>query len=244
MGAAVVVLGAGSGSRVGAGSNKVLLPLGDAPVLVHSVRTALAVPGVDRVVLVVRPGEEDEVAAAVVPHLEGAAEVTMVTGGGSRHASEWQALQVLAPAIEHGEVDVVAIHDGARPLAGAELFAATVDAARAHGGAVPAMPLGPLVPRDPAHRSPHAPVGVQTPQAFRAADLLAAHRAAAADGWTATDTAGCLERYADPAVEVVTVPGTPLNLKITFPEDLELAALLLPARPQEVIPPADPIDLD
>lgn len=244
MTAAVVVLGAGSGSRVGAGSNKVLLPLGDAPVLVHSVRTALGVPGVDRVVLVVRPGEEAEVADAVVPHLAGAAEVTMVSGGRSRHDSEWQALQVLAPAIEAGEIDVVAIHDGARPLAGAELFAATIDAARAHGGAVPALPLGQLVSRDPVDRPLRAPVGVQTPQAFRASDLLAAHRTAAADGWRATDTAGCLERYADPALQVVTVPGTPWNLKITFSEDLEVAALLLPARPQEVVPPADPADLE
>ena len=86
MPAAVVILAAGSGSRVGAEVTKVLLPLGDAPVLAWSVRAALAVPDVRRVVLVVRPGEEEAVAAAVTPHL-GDREVHVVPGGASRHAS-------------------------------------------------------------------------------------------------------------------------------------------------------------
>ena len=79
MPAAVVILAAGSGSRVGAEVNKVLLPLGDAPVLVWSLRAALALPDVRRVVLVVRPDEREAVAAAVAPHL-GEREVGLVDG--------------------------------------------------------------------------------------------------------------------------------------------------------------------
>ncbi|MDN4174585.1 2-C-methyl-D-erythritol 4-phosphate cytidylyltransferase [Nocardioides sp. SOB77] len=223
MPAAVVILAAGAGTRVGAEVNKVLLPLGPAAVLAWSVRDALALDDVARVVLVVRAGEAQAVADAVGPHL-GDREVRLVVGGASRHASEWQALRALAADVESGLVDVVAVHDGARPLAGPDLFALTLDAAREHGGAIPVAPVpgvlsvagGPL----PAGLS-----GVQTPQAFRADALLAAYRRADADGFEGTDTASCLERYPDPArpVRVAAVPSTSRNLKITFPEDVELA---------------------
>jgi len=222
MPAAVVILAAGSGSRVGAEVNKVLLPLGDAPVVAWSVRTALAVADVRRVVLVVRPGEEEALAAAVAPEL-GDREVLVVAGGASRHASEWNALRVLAPDIEAGEVDVVAVHDGARPLAGVALFEETIAAAREHGGAIPVVALGSLLTTD-ARAVPGTMAGVQTPQAFRATDLLAAYRRAEADAFEGTDTASCLERYAH--LPIAAVPSTPLNLKITFPEDVELAARL------------------
>jgi 2-C-methyl-D-erythritol 4-phosphate cytidylyltransferase len=217
--AAVVILAAGAGTRVGAEVNKVLLLLGDAPVLAWSVRDALSLGDVTRVVVVVRGGEEDAVSEALAPHL-GDAEVLLVPGGDVRHASEWAALRVLAPDIESGALDVVAIHDGARPLAGAALFTAVIEAARARGGAIPTVPLPPVVGATSA-RELH---GVQTPQAFRAPDLLAAYRQADRDGFSGTDTAAALERYAD--LEVTAVPGSPRNVKITFPEDLALAERL------------------
>lgn len=233
MPAAVVILAAGSGSRVGAAVNKVLLPLGPAAVLAWSVRDALALDDVARVLLVVRAGEEQAVADAVVPHLGGPGvgvevgiEVGVVTGGATRHASEWQALRALAPAIEAGEVDVVAVHDGARPLAGSDLFARTIAAAREHGGAIPVVPLSGVLPVEPATGPlPPGLAGVQTPQAFRADALLAAYRRADADGFEGTDTASCLERYPAPGapVRIAAVPSTSSNLKITFPEDVDLA---------------------
>ena len=222
MPAAVVILAAGTGSRVGAGSNKVLLPLGDRPVLAWSVRDASALTDVRRVLVVVRPGEQDDVAAALTPYL-GDDEIGLVEGGETRHASEWAALRALAPAIEAGQVDVVAIHDGARPLAGQELFAATIATARESGGAIPVVRLPGLLARDGRDLPPELD-GVQTPQAFRAADLLAAYTAAAADGFEGTDTAACWARYSD--LPVAAVPSTPANLKITFPEDLDLALRL------------------
>lgn len=216
--AAVVILAAGAGTRVGGEVNKVLLPLGDAPVLVWSVRDALSLAGVARVLVVVRSGEEAAVSTALAPHL-GDAEVTLLAGGETRHDSEWAALRVLADDIETGAVDVVAIQDGARPLAGAPLLAAVVDAARKHGGAIPTVPLPPVVGAAPAVLH-----GVQTPQAFRAGALLAAYRRADVDGFQGTDTAASLERYAD--VDIVAVPSSALNLKITFPEDVALAQRL------------------
>lgn len=216
--------------------NKVLLPLGADPVLTWSVRTALTLPEVTRVLLVVAPGEAEAVTATVAPVLAGAhvdVEVGVVEGGATRHASEWNALRVLAPAIEAGELDVVVMHDGARPLAGAALFAATVAAAREHGGAIPVVPLTGLLRTD-LHAVPAGLVGVQTPQSFRADALLDAYRRAAETGFEGTDTASCFREYAGeyaaaharPPLRVVGVPGSPRNLKITFPEDVALAARL------------------
>ena len=226
MPAAVVILAAGSGSRVGAEVNKVLLPLRDVPVLVWSVRDALDLPDVRRLVLVVRPEDRAAVEAAVAPHL-GEREVLVVDGGATRHASEWAALRVLADDIESGEVDVVVVHDGARPLAGLDLWRSVVDAARDVGGAIPVVPVTQLLHADLTPVT-EAVGAVQTPQAFRAGEVLAAYRAAAEDGFEGTDTAACVSAYAD--VPVAAVPGSPLNLKVTFPEDVALALELSPAR--------------
>jgi len=228
-----VLLAAGSGTRVGAAVNKVLLPLDEAvgptsSVLSRAVLTALAVDDVRRIVLVARDGDQGRVAEAVVPLL-GEREVIVVVGGETRHGSERAALSVLRPDIEAGEVDVVAIHDTARPLATIDLYAETIRAARAHGGAIPVVPLPHLVTRSlepaSARTAPATLVGVQTPQSFQAAPLLAAYDRAVVDGFDGTDTAACLERYS-PGFRIVGVPGTPLNLKVTFAEDLPAVAAL------------------
>jgi 2-C-methyl-D-erythritol 4-phosphate cytidylyltransferase len=219
---AVVILAAGSGSRVGAEVNKVLLPLRDAPVLVWSVRDALALPDVRRLVIVVRPEDRAAVEAAVAPHL-GDREAIVVDGGATRHASEWAALRVLAPHIDSGEVDVLVVHDGARPLAGAALWQAVDEAARSAGGAIPVVPMTQVLRAD-LTRVTQEVGGVQTPQAFRAVDVLAAYTSAAADGFEGTDTAACVTAYRD--IDVAAVPSSALNLKVTFPEDVALAAEL------------------
>lgn len=227
-----MILAAGSGSRVGAEINKVLLPLGGQPVIGWSLQAALAVPGVDPVVLVCRPGEEERLGAAVSPLL-GDREVLLTAGGATRHQSERAALGVLRPRIESGEVDVVAIHDGARPLAPAELFIRVIDAARARGGAVPTVALPGLLPRDSTHGAlPDGTlVGVQTPQAFRAQPLLDAYDAAARDDFEGTDTAACLERYVD--LPIRAVPAGAGNLKVTYAEDLVAADELLRERSED-----------
>jgi 2-C-methyl-D-erythritol 4-phosphate cytidylyltransferase len=225
---AAVLLAAGSGTRVGATVenepvNKVLLPIDGIPILARSVRTVLDVAGVHRIVLVVRPEDRDAVAEAVTPHLS-AHDLWVVDGGDQRHQSEWLALQVLAPDIENDELDVVVIHDAARPLAGADLWRAVVDAAAEHGGAIPVV-ASPQLSRADGSLAPSGLVGVQTPQAFRARALLEAHQRADADGFVGTDTAAVLERYAD--VAIAGVPSTTANLKVTFPEDIALAEALL-----------------
>jgi len=117
------------------------------------------------------------------------------------------------------------VHDGARPLAGGDLFRAVVAAVRAGAdAAVPGVPLadtlrwrsGGVADRD-------GLVAVQTPQAFRAAALRAAHEGEP----DATDDASLVEAAGG---KVVVVDGSPLNLKITNPSDLIVAEALLRAR--------------
>ena len=217
--AAAVLLAAGEGRRVGAATNKVLLPLAGSPVLAWSLRTVRGLGCVDRVVVVVR--EEDR--AAVGPLL-GEGE-QLVAGGSTRHASEWQAFQLLADDIDAGRLDVVAVHDTARPLAPPALWQAVLEEAATHGGAIPGRSQAGLVRRAGGPVTTTL-VGVQTPQAFRAAPLLEAYRRAGDEGFTGTDTAGCVERFTDLAVRCV--PSLATNLKITFPEDVAVAERLLP----------------
>ncbi len=203
--AAVVVLAGGSGSRLGAqrdgvAVNKVYLPLSGRPVLAWSLQAADRAPGVRRLVLVVRPEDADAAATMLRDHPV-QHRVEVVVGGSTRHGSEEAALAHLTPAIRSGEVDVVVIHDGARPLAPEALFAEVIRAAAAYGGAIPAVPAGPLLP-PPGVRL----VRVQTPQAFRAPALLAAYAAAADEAFQGTDTGSVIEAYSD--LDVHTVPGS------------------------------------
>ncbi len=223
--AVAVVLGAGSGTRMGAGRNKVLLELGGRPLLAHSLRTALSVPEIGRVVLVVRPGEEAQVIDLLAPHLADADEVQVVTGGATRHASETAALRMLRSAITAAEIDVVAVHDGARPLASRALWSEVLQAAAVHGGAVPVREVTGLIRRRDGARIEEL-AAVQTPQAFGAQDLLSAYEAAAADGFEGSDTAATVERYC-PQVRIAAVRAPSANLKVTFPGDVQTAEQLL-----------------
>lgn len=220
----VVVVAAGAGTRVGGPTNKVLLPLLDAPVLVWSLRTVASLGYVERLVVVVRPQDAEVVAQTVARHLPEGREVVLVEGGPQRHDSEWRGLSALRGSVEAGGIDVVVVHDAARPLAAAALFDETVRVAHAHGGAVPVRLQRGLVTRD-ARRHLAELVGMQTPQAFRARPLLEAYARAHQDGFAAADTAGCVATYTDLEIHAVPAPAT--NLKITFPEDVALAERLL-----------------
>ena len=221
------MLAGGSGARVGAGHNKVYLPLGERTVLGWSLRAFATHPAIGPVVLVTRPedAERAEREAADLTSIE------IVTGGATRQDSEWCGLQRLSERIAAGAVDSVLIHDGARPLVSAALIDAVLAAARADGGAVPGLlrdDLAAATPDGTGLRWPPATdalVAVQTPQGFRARPLLAAYDRARADAFVGTDTASCVQRYTD--LPVRWVPGDERNLKITYPHDLARAERLV-----------------
>jgi 2-C-methyl-D-erythritol 4-phosphate cytidylyltransferase len=225
--AAAIVLAGGSGSRIGAGHNKVYLPLGERTVLGWSLRAFTTHPEIGPVVLVTRPedAERAEREAAELTSIE------IVTGGATRQDSEWCGLQRLAERIAARSVDTVLIHDGARPLVSSALISAVLAAARTDGGAVPGLlrdDLAATTPDGTGLRWPpdaDALVTVQTPQGFRARPLLAAYDRAREEGFGGTDTASCVQRFTD--LPVRWVPGDEHNLKITYPHDLARAERLV-----------------
>ncbi|MCV7299365.1 2-C-methyl-D-erythritol 4-phosphate cytidylyltransferase [Mycobacterium barrassiae] len=230
--AVAVVLAAGLGTRVGADGNKAYLPIGGRSMVTWSIDTLTRVPEIARIVLVYRRGER-ELAQDTLRRELPSATVEFVEGGDSRHGSEFNVLQYLAADIEAGAVDVVAIHDAARPVAGADMFVTALSLARDAGGAIPAISLDDVL-RTRAEddlqpvTEPGALVRVQTPQAFRAAALLEAYRAAAREGFEGTDTSSCVEAFTD--VKVRTFRGELRNLKVTYAADVAVAERLLMRR--------------
>lgn len=228
---AAVVLAGGGGTRFGGAFNKVYLPLAGRRVVSWSIMAMSRVPEIGRIVLTVRP-DDRELAEEILDREVPEVAVSIVPGGDTRHASEYNALRFLEPAIADGEVDVVMIHDGARPLIGPSLICRVIEAARAVGGAVPGLPVGDVVEVD---RNDHIRdrfngstlLRVQTPQAFRADRLIAAYNAAALEGFVGTDTASCIERFSESLVHHV--PGDERNIKLTFPQDLFIAEQILAA---------------
>jgi 2-C-methyl-D-erythritol 4-phosphate cytidylyltransferase len=230
--AAAVVLASGAGTRVGAGVNKVYLPLSGRRLLAWSLEAFGRAPGIGTLVLVIRP-QDAGLAAEVLESYGGVVPVEIVHGGATRQASELQALRHLAERISSGAVDTVLLHDAARPLIGAGLITAVLSAAREYGGAVPGLVADDVVAvtGDGAQldgRAPEGIVRVQTPQGFRAQPLLAAYERADAEGFLGTDTASCMEKFS--SLPVRWVPGSEENFKITYPHDLVVAERVLNGR--------------
>ena len=202
-----IIVAAGSGRRFG--GQKQYAPVAGRRVLDWSVAAARSVA--DGVVLVVAADDVDRAEAAV----------DVVTAGGATRSGSVRAGLAHVPP----DAEIVVVHDAARPLAGADLFAAVVAAVQAGAdAALPVVPVndtlravgGGTVDRD-------GLVAVQTPQAFRAAALRGAHAGAG----EATDDASLVEAEGG---KVVVVDGSPDNLKITRPADRVVAEALLRAR--------------
>jgi 2-C-methyl-D-erythritol 4-phosphate cytidylyltransferase len=225
---AAVVPAAGRGERLGPGGPKALRELAGTPMLVHSVRGLLHARLIDLVVVAAPPGGEAEV-QAVLNTYDVSKEVRVVTGGATRQESVRRALESLPL-----EVDIVLVHDAARPLAPSELADAVVAKIRAGADAVvPGLPVADTIKRvgpdgtvlETLQRTEL--VAVQTPQGFVRTLLAKAHDAALVDGHDTTDDAGLVERV---GVTVTVVAGSAEAFKVTRPADLVLAEALLRER--------------
>lgn len=237
---AVVIPAAGRGERLGPGTPKALRTLGGTPLLVHAVRAMCQARSVGLVVVVAPPGGDyaDRVRTLLDEQaLPQRVDIAVVPGGETRQRSVRRGLAALPDA-----VDVVLVHDAARPLVPAETIEAVIAAVRAGAPAVvPALPVTDtvkLVEPDP-ERAPGVPEpvvatpdrsvlrAVQTPQGFARTVLDQAHAATADEGEGASDCAGMVERQGRP---VVLVPGHEEAFKITRPLDLVLAEAVLARR--------------
>jgi 2-C-methyl-D-erythritol 4-phosphate cytidylyltransferase len=228
-GAAGVVLASGAGTRVGAATNKVYLPLAGRSIVSWSLKAFARAEGISALVLVTRPVDAElveRVCRDEVPDVS----VEVVHGGRTRQESELFALRHLRSRIASGEIDTVLLHDGARPLVTTGLVERVLRVAREHGGALPGLRADDIVALDATGESVTASeaatlVRAQTPQGFRAVPLLAAYERAEAEGFVGTDTASCMERFSE--LPVHWLDGEESNIKVTYPHDLVIAEQVL-----------------
>ncbi|GAC41049.1 2-C-methyl-D-erythritol 4-phosphate cytidylyltransferase [Paenibacillus popilliae] len=223
----VVIVAAGRGSRMGAAESKQYLPLEGKPVIIHTLERFQTVQACDAIVWVASP--EDTARCAAWQEEYGLDKIRVIVPGGTeRQHSVYTGLQ----AVRELGLDYVLIHDGVRPFVETGSIEVCFRAAREHGAAVLAVPVkdtikqvnGGVITATPDRRSLWA---IQTPQAFRLVDVMAAHEQAAADGFIGTDDAMLMERA---GMQVRIVEGEYTNVKLTTPDDLEWASWWLARR--------------
>lgn len=222
MKAVAVILAAGSSTRMG--FSKMTADLCGQPVILHTLKAFQSTDCVDAVLLVARA--EDKPFFEQLCEQNGITKLCgIVAGGATRQQSAENSLLAL-PA----DADLIAVHDGARPLVTPAIITRVMDAAKAHGAAAAAMPVkdtikvvdeNGFVAATPARSTLWQ---VQTPQVFDVKQYKTAFAAAKAAGLDLTDDCQLFETAGKP---VKLVEGSYENLKITTPEDLTLAAALL-----------------
>lgn len=228
----VIIPAAGLGTRMSAVSSgnksKQFFELLGTPILIHTIRKFAAQDLVSEIVIALRPNET----AGFLQQAEQEAfqkPVRVVEGGEHRQNSVANALALLNAAPD----DIVLVHDAVRPLVDDETIHGVIEAVKKYDAAIAAIPAIDTVKQvdrtsDGAVVLATVPrermVMAQTPQGFRFGLLKKAFDEAAADGFLGTDEASLIERAGAP---VHVVMGSPHNLKITTPGDLELAEFYL-----------------
>ena len=211
-----IILGGGSGQRMGAKCNKVLLPIAGKSMIVRSVEAF--VPLVEQVVVVSR---EEDMPVMASELAQNGLDVPMVSGGATRQESVWRGLQALS-----GQCGGVLVHDGARCLVTADVIQRCMASVEERGTGVAAVPVTDTIKTvsdanialdTPNRASLRA---VQTPQGFKTDLLRRAHEQAQRDGFLGTDDASLVERL---GVPVQLTEGSRRNIKLTTPEDLLMA---------------------
>ena len=215
-----VLVAAGSASRMG-GIDKVMAPLGGTPMIVRTARAFQDCEAIKEIVIVTR----QDLILPITGLCQGMDKVkAVVVGGGSRQESVWLGLNALSK-----EVELAAVHDGARPLVSGALIDRVVRAAHSYGAAAPAIPVkdtikveqGGMIASTPDRATLRA---VQTPQVFDFDLLRGALQKAEKDGAAVTDDCSAVERL---GMNIRLVEGEERNLKVTTPLDLKIAEMLL-----------------
>lgn len=222
---AALIVAAGEGRRMGTAKSKAFLPLKGIPILAHTIQPFEACSRIQRLYLVLREEDIRSWHQRILDRFPFKKTQPPVPGGSQRQDSVRLGLE----AIEE-DIDIVLIHDGARPFVDLSILDRLLDTVEKTQAAVVAVPATETIkvvsPRGLVVETP-AREGlwhVQTPQAFDYSLILKAHRKAVADGIVTTDDATLVERLGIP---VTVVQGSYRNIKITTPEDLVIARALL-----------------
>lgn len=200
------------------GISKIFLTLKGEPLILHTLRPFLKNPSIQQIIVPVQR-EDLQRARTLLKELP----VEVMEGGKVRQETVRLALEKLDPSLE-----IVAIHDGARPLLSPNLLQNCLEAGMEFGAAIPAIPVYDTLKRGKEYAVETIPreelFTIQTPQVFWVELIKEAHRKAEAEGFLATDDASLVERL---GVKVRMIKGEKENIKITDPEDLAMAEKLI-----------------
>jgi len=236
----VIIPAAGLGTRMASApgakakkpaATKQFTELGGTPILIHTLRKFMASPEVSEIYIALRANEIDGFHARLEKEAEDILQkkIHLVEGGDHRQHSVSNAMR----SVSAGEDDIVLVHDAVRPFVTAEIIHNVIQAARKYGAAIAALPAVDTVKQvertsDGALITATLPrervVLAQTPQGFRYDVLRKAFDEATTDGFVGTDEASLVERSGH---AVAVVMGSPKNIKITAPADMELAEFYL-----------------
>lgn len=217
----VIVVAAGRGTRMGTAESKQYLMLEDKPIIIHTLEAFDRHPLISQIVLVTGEQDVDRCQAWIAEYgMQG--HIQVIAGGAERQHSVYQGLLQLS-------TPWVLVHDGVRPFVAGEHITACCEAVKAYGAAVLAVPVKDTIKQAEEQDWVASTLdrrllwSIQTPQAFRLEDLLAAHEQAEAEGFVGTDDSMLVERL---GIRVKLVEGDYRNIKLTTPEDLDYAAFL------------------
>jgi 2-C-methyl-D-erythritol 4-phosphate cytidylyltransferase / 2-C-methyl-D-erythritol 2,4-cyclodiphosphate synthase len=226
---AAVIAAGGSGTRMNSGIPKQFLKLAGKPILLHAVESILAIEEVIQIVIAT-PYEHIKTAESILPQ-PAQAKVLCAPGGSSRQESVRNGIARISR-----DADIIMVHDAVRPICDLDTMRRVLETARKQGAAVPGIPATDTIQRvsrngrilaTPPRQELYA---IQTPQAFHADILRSALDRAHDAGFLGTDESSVVRWAGCP---VFVVPGSPDNIKITRPMDLELAEMLISKRSRE-----------
>lgn len=221
---AALVAAAGAGLRMNTTKRKQYIILEEKPVLARSLNLFVNHPAVTEIIAVIPPGDTDVVIKLLKPFCP-MERIRLVEGGNTRQESVSRGLRVVS-----SNVDLICIHDAARPLASTRLLDRLIEAAHCCDAAVPVVALTDTVKEvsedgfvllTPERERLRL---VQTPQVFKRQLIIDAYEEAARSKVIATDDASLVELLGK---QVKAVPGETVNLKITSSLDLLVASFLL-----------------
>lgn len=219
----VIILAAGSGKRMMADKNKILLDLGDRPIIAHTIAKFYNHPRVRKIILAIR--EEDRVQIDSIIDAYGFEDIVRVIGGAERQDSIYNCMGVLSD-----DTHILLIHDGARPFVDEDTITRSILETIECGATcvgVPSKDTVKIVDQegiilDTPDRS--QVWCAQTPQCFRLDLIREAHTRARQESFLGTDDASLVERYGH---KVKMIMGSYMNNKITTPEDIRQARYIL-----------------
>ncbi len=216
---ALIVAG-GSGTRMKKEKNKVFLPLLDKTIIEHTLEPFFSSDYIDDIIIVTRPEDFSE-CSDLFPKPNKPLKV--VFGGKTRQESVYNGLK-------EADCDIVVIHDAARPLIEKEIIEKSIFECKEHRASAVGVPCVDTLKRTDSDGFINETIDrkniyrIQTPQTFFIKDMMSAHNSAIKDCFEVTDDCALYEQYIG---KIKIVPGSELNIKITFPSDILFAEAIL-----------------